>query len=67
MKDNLEAIRLKTPGKVIWIQPQDATARAIVISVATRHEDATVGFVAGSDHVHPKSYEELAASIRRLK
>lgn len=61
---NLEAIRSKRTGKVIWIIPVHPVAAASVRLVAQKHQDMVVSFKPGKDGVHPKSYKALAGYIR---
>ncbi len=60
---NLEAIRAKATGIVIWILPAVLTARTVVAQVALKHGDKTVSFDAGADDVHPKSYQVLGDAV----
>jgi len=58
---NLEMIRKKNPNaKYVWIAPVNRKAKEEVHLVAWIHNDKVVDFIPGPDHVHPKSYEELA-------
>jgi hypothetical protein len=62
---NLRAVRARVhSGRVVWILPQNARAAAIVRAVAAEHGDGVVSFTSGRDHVHPRSYAALAASVR---
>jgi hypothetical protein len=60
---NLEAIRSRAAGAVIWVLPAVPRARAVVADVAAAHRDRTVTFLAGRDHVHPRSYADLARAV----
>jgi hypothetical protein len=62
--DNLQRIRERTSGKVIWIQPIDDVAAAAVRRVAALHGDHVVTFSPGRDHVHPLDDKALAESVR---
>ena len=58
---NLEGIRVKNPNaKYVWIAPVNSTAKSANHNVAARYGDKVVDFVPGGDHVHPRSYQELA-------
>jgi hypothetical protein len=63
---NLEAMRRRAGGGVLWIAPVNAHARAVVEHVAHEHGDHVVTFTPGHDHVHPRSYAELAQRIQRF-
>jgi len=63
---NLEAIRTKITGRVLWIVPQDRVAAAAVRSVAAKHSDLIVTFTAGRDGVHPHSYAPIIGAVREL-
>ena len=65
LADNLEAIRAKATGKVLWILPVNYRARIIVEAVAASHGDMVVAFTPGRDHVHPLSYVPILAEIQR--
>jgi|HubBroStandDraft_6_1064221.scaffolds.fasta_scaffold2372818_1 hypothetical protein len=65
LEDNLMAIRAKASGAVVWIVPMAPTAAAAVGRVAAAHNDAMVKFEASTDGVHPRSYDELALSLRK--
>ena len=61
---NLEAIRARIhAGQIIWIIPRNVVAAKAVITLAHRHGDTTVGFLAGHDGIHPQSYVALARDI----
>lgn len=60
---NLEAIRNRAAGGVIWILPAVPSARAVVARIAAAHGDRTVAFLAGRDHIHPRSYADLARAV----
>ena len=61
---NLKTIRGKIDCvKVIWILPVNVTAANIVKKAAGR--DRVIGFVPGKDHVHPKSYKNIAKTIKK--
>lgn len=62
---NLERMRAKVTGTVIWIAPVDATAYLAVWTVAKRHGDKVVSFVPGRDHVHPKNLSPLVEQIKK--
>lgn len=64
----LEAIRDRIHARrIIWILPAPVnSARAHVAAVAHKHGDATVSYVPGQDHLHPRSYHELARKVWRL-
>lgn len=68
LRSNLMAMRRKAGGgsHVIWIEPVDPRARAVVDSVAHANGDRTVSFTPGKDHVHPRSYGELARKIHAM-
>jgi hypothetical protein len=65
LEDNLKAIRAKASAAVVWIVPMAPTAAAAVERIAAAHNDALVKFEASTDGVHPKSYDELALSLRK--
>jgi hypothetical protein len=62
LPDNLERIRDRAK-RVVWILPIHATARAAVRAVAVAHGDPVVSFAPSDDHVHPRSYAELAQAV----
>ena len=62
--DELEALRAKTRGRVIWISPIDPMAAQAVASVARRHGDTIVQFMPAADGVHPRSYDKLSDDVR---
>lgn len=65
LQANLEASRARAPhAKWVWVVPRNPKAAAAVRSVAAKHHDLTVGFQAGNDRVHPRSYGQLATSVR---
>jgi hypothetical protein len=64
LKQDLELIRSKTKGRVLWIVPVDKTAADAVRAVAARHRDGAITFSAAKDNVHPRSYFPIAAQIR---
>lgn len=64
LADNLNAMRRRAGGGVIWIAPVDSRARSVVNSVAQAHGDRVVTFTPGRDHVHPRSYSEIAQQIQ---
>jgi hypothetical protein len=64
LKQNLELIRSKATGRVLWIVPLDKTAADAVRAVAARHGDGAITFSAAKDNVHPRSYGPIAAQIR---
>lgn len=63
----LEAIRsaLKSE-KYIWILPNFDMARDAVSSFASSKGDATVGFTAGGDQIHPQNYATVANGVKSL-
>jgi hypothetical protein len=63
---NLEKIRAKASGTVIWIKPISPKAAVAVEHVAATHHDSVVQFEPGSDSIHPKSYDELAMALRKF-
>ena len=64
---NLEAIRARCPGRVLWVLPIHPRARAIVAEVAAAHGDATAGFAPARDNVHPRTVSPLVQAVHRLK
>ena len=64
LADNLNAMRRRAGGGVLWIAPVNAHARAVVTRVAHEHGDQVVTFTPGHDHIHPRSYAELAHRIQ---
>ncbi|MFT3700027.1 MAG: hypothetical protein QM831_43180 [Kofleriaceae bacterium] len=62
---NLETMRKRAGGGVLWIAPVDPHARSVVQKVAAEHGDHVVTFTPGKDHVHPRSYSELAHKIQQ--
>ena len=64
---NLEAIRARCGGRVIWVLPIDLVARAAVRQVATRHGDAVVSFAPAADNVHPHFIAPLVAAVREAE
>lgn len=65
LEDNLKTIRAKAWAAVVWIEPIAPTAAAAVDRVAAAHNDVVVKFDPSSDGVHPKSYDQLALSLRK--
>jgi hypothetical protein len=65
LKQNLETIRAKLTGRVMWIVPIDPVAAAAVKAVAASHRDGTVGFSPARDRVHPHSYGPIAQAVRQ--
>ena len=61
---NLETIRAKATGKVLWIVPNDPVAASAVMQVAHEHHDALTIFAVGRDHTHPKSYASILTAVR---
>lgn len=61
---NLNAIRRKATGRVIWIVPIHKRAAALVTEVGMRNGDSLIHFVPGGDNIHPKSYIALARRVR---
>jgi len=64
LKSNLEALRAHISGRVVWIAPVNGRAAFTVRAVAAERGDSAVAFAPGADHVHPRSYAALAASVR---
>ena len=64
LEANLRMIRAKVRGRVVWIVPQHRVAADAVTKVARFHGDQIVSFAPSQDRVHPRSYRELAASVR---
>ena len=62
---NLQAIRAKATGKVIWIVPLNKKATRAVLTVARDHGDKVVTFHASNDGTHPKYNGQVAAAIRK--
>ena len=62
---NLQAIRAKATGKVIWIVPLNKKAARAVLTVARDHSDSIVTFHASNDGTHPKYNGQVAAEIRK--
>jgi hypothetical protein len=60
---NLELMRRRAGGGVLWIAPVNPHARSVVEHVAQEHGDHVVTFTPGKDHVHPRSYSALAHQI----
>lgn len=65
LASNLEAMRKRAGGGVLWIAPVEPHARSVVERVAREHGDHVVTFTPGRDHVHPRSYAELARRIQQ--
>ena len=63
---NLRAIRARAATKVIWILPVNDIARKAVQQAAADNRDPMVAFAPGRDHVHPRSYSDLAKAIRSV-
>lgn len=63
---NLNQIRSRAHGNVIWILPTQPRARMMVLAVARMHGDRTVSFIGGRDRVHPRSYAALVSNIRTV-
>lgn len=64
LKGNLEAIRKNVHCKiVVWVKPANGRASSVVHSVASEYGDKEVQLIPGPDHVHPRSYSELARNI----
>ena len=63
----LENIRARLHARrIIWILPAPVnSARSHVAAVAAEHGDGTVSYTPGADHLHPRSYSELAGQILR--
>ena len=60
----LQNLRNKVAAyEVVWILPALPGPRADVAIVSAENHDRAVSFVAGDDHVHPKSYQALARSV----
>ena len=51
--------------KVIWIlpSPKFPKERQVILDFAKKHNDKTVGFITGPDHIHPASYHHLAQAV----
>ncbi len=64
LASQLEAIRARARGRVIWIAPVDPMAARAVAAVAARHGDAVIHIEPGPDRVHPRSYPALADAVR---
>ena len=56
---NLDLIRGRISGQVVWIVPRHPRARRIVRELAGKWGDRVVEFVAKGDGVHPRSYLEV--------
>lgn len=64
LASNLLQIRQRA-NSVIWILPIHKRAAAIVRKVAAGGNDQVVTFIPSRDNVHPRSYRELAAAIKK--
>lgn len=64
----LEDIRTRMHARrIIWILPAPInSARAHVSAIAAEHGDKTVSYIPGPDHLHPRSYSELARKLEGL-
>ena len=59
------AIRAKiNAGLVVWIRPING-AGPTIDRVAAAHGDVVITYALGRDHIHPRSYGEVAAAVRR--
>lgn len=64
LKQNLETIRAKASGRVLWVVPINGTAAETVKAVAARRGDGLIFFAPAKDNVHPHYYGPIAAQIR---
>jgi hypothetical protein len=62
---NLEAMRRRAGGGVLWIAPVDPHARETVQRVADSHGDNVLTFTPGRDGVHPRAYGDMVRAVRR--
>lgn len=61
---NLEAMRARANAdRVVWVLPVHASPAATVRSIAERHGDSVVEFVAGRGRVHPRNYRSVAHAV----
>jgi hypothetical protein len=51
---------------VVILPPPINSARAHIAAVAARYGAKTVSYIPGRDHLHPRSYPELARTIRSV-
>jgi hypothetical protein len=59
------AIRAKiNAGLVVWIRPING-AGPTIDRLAAAHGDVVITYALGRDHIHPRSYGEVAAAVRR--
>lgn len=65
LEKNLEEIRSKATGRVLWIVPVPKRAAAIVRKVAAIHHDGTISFAPGRDGLHPHSYAPIIREVER--
>jgi hypothetical protein len=63
---DLERTRYRISGRVTWILPMNINARRAVAYVANEFHDKKVGFIPGPDYIHPRSYINLAHSIKSI-
>jgi hypothetical protein len=63
LASNLESMRNRCKGRVIWILPIQPHARNVVGGVAARHGDATVSFAPARDNVHPRVVGQIVTAI----
>lgn len=66
LRVNLEAIRARLDGRIVWLVPVYAPAGEVVRAVAARHGDAAIAFAPGPDGYHPRSYLALARAVAPL-
>ena len=66
LRANLETMRARASGVVVWIVPRDARAASVVLSAARAHGDRHVDLstLASGDGVHPRSYATVARRVR---
>lgn len=65
--EHLERIRsrIAADAPVLWIVPAcSAAAKAAVYRVSAKYHDRIIWVHPGGDGIHPRSYHELAASVR---
>jgi hypothetical protein len=66
LEDNLQAIRRRANGFVVWLVPQHKRAAELVEKVAFQFGDPAIAPKAGSDRIHPADYRELARTIELM-